>query len=84
MLAGLAAQSLTVSVQATVGAVAIAASVFVLLLFAASITVSVVSNEWIRPVRMVGGGVRRWSGFVLIFVGVWFLILSTLSSPVIL
>jgi len=64
--------------------VAIAASVFVVLLLAASITVSVVSNEWIRPARMVGGGVRRWSGFVLILVGAWFLLLSALPSPVIL
>jgi hypothetical protein len=57
---------------------------FVVLLVTASIAVSVVSNEWIRPARMVGGGVRRWSGFVLIFVGVWFLILSMLPSPIIL
>jgi hypothetical protein len=83
LLAGLAAQSLTVGVPVTVAAVAVSAIVFVMLLLAASITVSLVSNDWIRPARMVGGGVRRWSGFILMFVGGWFLILSILPSPII-
>ena len=67
----------------TVGAVALAAFVFVVLLFVASIAVSFAWSEWIRPARMVGGGVRRWSGFILMFVGGWFLLLSILPSPII-
>lgn len=84
MLAGLAAQSLTVSLAATVGTVAFAAGTFLVLLIVASIAVTVASTEWIKPARMVGGGVRRWSGFALIAVGSWFLLLSILPTPIII
>ncbi len=53
------------------------------LLMIASVVVTVTSDEWIRPARMVGGGVRRWSGFVLVAVGVWFLVLAILPSPIV-
>jgi len=36
-----------------------------------------------RPARMVGVGVRRWTEFILMAVGVWVLALSILSSPII-
>ena len=68
---------------ATVAAVAIAAGMFIVLIVVASVTVTLVSSEWIKPARMVGGGVRRWSGFVMIAVGVWFLLLAVLPSPII-
>lgn len=56
---------------------------FDVLLVTASVVVTFVSDEWVRPSRMVGGGVRMWSGFVLIGVGVWFLVLSMIASPII-
>lgn len=52
------------------------------LLAIASVMVTFSTSDWIRPARMVGGGVRRWSGFVLIAVGFWFLLLSVLPSPI--
>lgn len=82
MLAGLAAQALVVGpAQATLG-FAVAAVVFIALLVSASVVVSSVSSEALRPVRMTGHAVRRWSGFVLIAVGVWFIVLAFLPSPI--
>lgn len=82
MLAGLAAQSLTVSATQTMAAFATAAVVLVALLVTASVVVSLVSSDTLRPVRLTGGAVRRWSGFVLIVVGIWFLLLAVLPGPV--
>ncbi len=61
---------------------ATAALVFVVLLVAASILVSVASVAWLQPLRMAGPTVKRWSGFVLMAVGVWFIALATLSDPI--
>jgi len=63
-------------------AFATAAIVLVTLLITASVVVSVVSGDTLRPVRLTGGAVRRWSGFVLIVVGIWFLLLAVLPSPI--
>ncbi len=65
-----------------VSAFATAAVVLVVLLVAASLVVSSVSTEAMRPVRMTGPAVRRWSGFVLLGVGAWFVLLAVLSKPV--
>jgi hypothetical protein len=69
------------SAQATLG-FATAAVVFVALLVAASVAVSLVSSEAMRPVRMTGHAVRRWSGYVMIAVGIWFIVLAFLPSPI--
>ncbi len=50
---------------------------------AVSVAVTLTTRQWIKPARMVGGGVRRWSGFVLVAVGLWFSMLSLLPSPLI-
>ena len=65
-----------------VSAFATAAVVLVVLLVAASLVVSSMSTEAMRPVRMTGPAVRRWSGFVLLGVGGWFVLLAVLSKPV--
>ena len=82
MLAGLAAQSLTVGASPASLGFAVAAVVFVSLLVTASVLVSTVSRESLRPVRMTGHAVRRWSGFVLIAVGIWFVVLALLPGPI--
>ena len=82
MLAGLAAQSLTVDTAQTVWAFATVAVVFAALLVAASVTVATATTEVLRPIRMSGSTVKRWSGFVLLFVGAWFIVLATLPSPI--
>lgn len=69
-------------IAATAASVSVAAAVFIALLILAAVTVAMTSAEWIRPARMVGGGVRRWSGYVLAAVGIWFLVLAALPSPV--
>ena len=63
-------------------AFATAAVVLVALLITASVVVSLVSSDTLRPIRLTGGAVRRWSGFVLIVVGTWFLLLAVLPSPI--
>ncbi|HEX6301234.1 MAG TPA: hypothetical protein VF148_12275 [Acidimicrobiia bacterium] len=54
---------------------------FSLLLVAGSLVVSSVQAEALRPVRMTGPAVRRWGGWVLVAVGVWFLVLAVLPRP---
>ena len=83
MLAGLAVQSLTVGQAATVAAFGAAAFVFVVLLATASLSVASISASSLRPVRMTGPAVKRWSGFVLIAVGAWFVVIAFLPSPII-
>ncbi|MFQ5967929.1 MAG: hypothetical protein ACE5MI_10010 [Acidimicrobiia bacterium] len=56
--------------------------VFALLLVAASVVVSTASSEALRPVRMTGPAVKRWSGYVLLAVGAWFIVLAALPSPI--
>lgn len=56
--------------------------VFAILLLAASVVVSTASVEALRPVRMTGHAVKRWSGFVLMAVGAWFVLLAVLPSPI--
>lgn len=67
----------------TVLAFAVAATIFVTLLVAASFTVSTVSSTTLKPLRMTGPSVKRFGGFVLLFVGVWFTVLAFLPSPII-
>ncbi len=55
---------------------------FVLLLVTATITVSSVTAEVIKPMRTAGPAVKRWSGYVLIAVGIWFVLLSVLPDPI--
>lgn len=56
--------------------------VFAVLLVTASVVVSIVRLEALRPVRMTGPAVKRWSGYILLAVGVWFIILVVFSDPV--
>jgi hypothetical protein len=83
LLAGLAAQALTTGATRTAWAFGTAAVVFAGLLVLASVGVAVVTRDALRPVRMVSPAVKRWSGFVLVAVGGWFVILAVLPSPVI-
>jgi hypothetical protein len=56
--------------------------VFAILVLTASVVVSTASAEALRPVRMTGHAVKRWSGFVLIAVGAWFILIAALHSPI--
>lgn len=56
--------------------------VFGALLVAGSVGVAVMSADMLKPIRMSGPAVKRWSGFVLIAVGTWFLVLAVLPSPI--
>ena len=82
MLAGLAAHSLTVSTAQAIAAFATTAVIFVTLLITAAVVVSSVSAEALKPMRMTGTTVRRWSGYVLIAIGVWFVVLAVVPSPI--
>ena len=82
MLAGLAVQSLTVGAPQTIWAFITVAVVFAALLIAASLSVALVTTEKLRPIRMAGPTVRRWSGIVLLIVGAWFVVLATLPTPI--
>ena len=55
---------------------------FSALLITASIGVSVVSTDVLRPIRMTGHAVKKWSGYLLIVVGVWFVVLAVLPEPI--
>ncbi len=66
----------------TVWAFATVAVVFAALLVTASVTVATATTEVLRPIRMSGSTVKRWSGLVLLFVGAWFIVLATLPSPI--
>jgi len=65
-------------------AFATAAAVFVTLIITASVAVSFLSIDALRPVRTTGPTVKRWGGFVLATVGFWFILLAFLPSPVLL
>jgi hypothetical protein len=65
-----------------IAAFATTAVVFVALLITAAVVVSSVSAEALRPVRMTGTAVRRWSGYVLIAIGAWFVVLAVVPSPI--
>ena len=65
-----------------VSAFATAAIVFVVLLIAGSVVVSSLTTDALRPVRMSGHVVKRWSGYVLMAVGSWFLLLAVLPNPI--
>ena len=83
LLAGLAAQSLTIGAVQAAWAVATAAVVFIALLVAAAVTVTSISDAAMKSVRMAGPAVRSWGGFVLVAVGAWFVLLAALPSPII-
>ncbi len=82
MLAGLAAQTITVGATQTVWAFTTTIIVFAVLLVSASVLVSTASTQSLRPVRMTGPAVKRWSGYILLLVGAWFLLLAVLPGPV--
>jgi protein-S-isoprenylcysteine O-methyltransferase Ste14 len=81
LLAGLAAQSLTLGSGPAVLAIAGSAVVFLLLLLSASVAVPLLTAEMRGPLRMVGPAVRRWGGYVMMVVGLWFLVLAFLTRP---
>lgn len=49
---------------------------FIALLVTAALIVPRVAIEAIRPLRMVGPAVKHWSGWVLVVVGGWFLLIA--------
>ncbi len=82
MLAGLAAQTITVGVTQTLWAFGTTILVFAGLLLAAAVTVSTLSLDTLGSIRMAGPVVKRWSGYVLLIVGTWFIVLATIADPV--
>jgi hypothetical protein len=52
------------------------------MLVTASIVVSTVKAETLQPARMTGPAVKRWSGYVLVGVGAWFILLAALPGPI--
>lgn len=84
MLAGLAAQTLTIGAKQTFLAFATSAAIFVALIVSASVAVSFLTIEALKPVRTTGPAVKRWSGFVLMAVGLWFVILALVPGPILL
>lgn len=82
MLAGLAAQSLTVGPAQAAGGFAAAAAVFVVLLIIGSLGVSAMNTDVMRSARASGGAAKRWSGIVVTAVGLWFVVLAVLPSPI--
>ncbi|MDK1010729.1 MAG: hypothetical protein QGM48_06600 [Actinomycetota bacterium] len=46
--------------------------------------VSLIGVETLRPIRVTGHAVKRWSGFVLLAVGAWFVMLALIPGPVLL
>jgi hypothetical protein len=83
LLVGLTAQSLSVGPTATVVAFGLAAVIFVSLLIAASFMVSSITSAALKPIKMTGPAVRRFSGYVLLLVGGWFIVLAFLPTPII-
>ncbi|MCH7668819.1 MAG: hypothetical protein IIC71_06420 [Acidobacteria bacterium] len=57
--------------------------VFVTLLVGSSVAVSFLNAEVLRTVRSTGSTVKRSSGYILIIVGSWFVVLAALRSPII-
>ena len=61
---------------------ATAALVFAALLFTAAVVGPSVSADALRPRRMTGTAVGRWSGYVWIAVGAWFIVIAIVPSPI--
>ena len=57
-------------------------AVFAVLLVSASVVATTVSREALQSIRMTGPAVKRWSGYVLLAVGAWFILLAVLSDPI--
>ena len=62
-------------------AFATTALVFLSLLMVASVGVTTLRSRFLEPIRMVGSSVKKSSGYVLIVVGVWFILLAASTSP---
>ncbi len=81
MLAGLAAQSVTNGSNIVLWAFGTTALVFLGLLIVASVGVTTLRGRFLEPVRMVGSSVKKSSGYVLMAVGAWFIVLAASTSP---
>ncbi len=57
------------------------AFVFLSLLVVASVGVTTLRSRFLEPIRMVGSSVKKSSGYVLMVVGVWFILLAASTSP---
>ena len=62
-------------------AFATTAVVFLSLLIVASVRVTTLTGRLLDPVRMVGSSVKKSSGYVLMAVGAWFIVLAASTSP---
>lgn len=62
-------------------AFATTALVFVSLLVVASVGVTTLRSRFLQPIRMVGSSVKKSSGYVLMAVGAWFVVLAASTSP---
>jgi hydrogenase/urease accessory protein HupE len=61
----------------------LAAAIFVTLLISASVLISSAGTAVLKPVRTSGPTVKRFSGFVLVAVGIWFVFLAFVPSPIV-
>lgn len=62
-------------------AFATTALVFLSLLVVASVGVTTLRSRFLQPIRMVGSSVKKSSGYVLMAVGAWFVVLAASTSP---
>lgn len=62
-------------------AFATTALVFLSLLVVALVGVTTLRSRFLQPIRMVGSSVKKSSGYVLMAVGAWFVVLAASTSP---
>jgi hypothetical protein len=60
----------------------VAATMIVLLMFAASIGAAAAQASTLSRFKTSGPSVKRWGGRILIFVGAWFLVLALFAETV--
>ncbi len=69
------------SASQTLAAFTVTGFVFTGLLTTAAVVVPKASDRFLNPVRMAGPTVKRWSGYLLVAVGIWFVSLAAIPSP---
>lgn len=81
MLAGLAGSALAVGWRVTLVAFAVAGGVFATALATVTVAIGRVGAGSLKELRLSGPAVRRWSGYVLVMIALWFAVLAVLPRP---